>query len=193
MKDRIPGLTAEQISEAAALREELDNIWPGWRQSKPFAHLPFDYMARLKFCLKRLSLLTGEGAGKAADFGFGGRAPVAGPQPTWGVKIQTIQKEGQPFPIALPVQPTDGVPMDPVFYSGPPKVSAADVEVDVIDLATQLKQPVDLIEELLKNAPAGVSKAAHVRAQVKAAADRDAARKAPPSPAKKEVTDAPSE
>ena len=46
------------------LQTELDAIWPGWRKKQRFDHLGeggdqagYDLKARIKWCLKRLSLL----------------------------------------------------------------------------------------------------------------------------------------
>lgn len=42
----------------AAIEAEMDVIWPGWRQKQPFGECAYDLKARIKWCLKRLSLLA---------------------------------------------------------------------------------------------------------------------------------------
>ena len=42
----------------AAIEAEMDVIWPGWREKARFDHCAYDLKARIKWCLKRLSLLA---------------------------------------------------------------------------------------------------------------------------------------
>lgn len=41
-----------------ALEAEQDTIWPGWRVKERFDGCAYDLKARIKWCLKRLSLLA---------------------------------------------------------------------------------------------------------------------------------------
>jgi len=45
------------LEKITAIERELDQIWPGWRQKQPFGECHYDLKARIKWCLKRLSLL----------------------------------------------------------------------------------------------------------------------------------------
>jgi hypothetical protein len=45
------------LEKIAAIEAEMDVIWPGWRQKQPFGECAYDLKARIKWCLKRLSLL----------------------------------------------------------------------------------------------------------------------------------------
>jgi len=45
------------LEKIAAIEAEMDIIWPGWRQKQPFGETSYDLKARIKWCLKRLSLL----------------------------------------------------------------------------------------------------------------------------------------
>ena len=129
MSDHVPGLTAEQSQEAAEIRAELDAILPNWRDNAKLPPLQYDYLARIKFLRKRLSLVTGQGANGAL---FGLSNVAQSPHPEWGVKIEDQMVNGVRTPIAHPIPPTPGVDMDPVFFTGPPKVAAADLIVDWI-------------------------------------------------------------
>jgi hypothetical protein len=40
------------------LETEMDQIWPGWRQKEPFGDCAYDLKARIKWCLKRMALLS---------------------------------------------------------------------------------------------------------------------------------------
>ena len=42
----------------AAIEAEMDIIHPGWREKARFDHCAYDLKARIKWCLKRLSLLA---------------------------------------------------------------------------------------------------------------------------------------
>lgn len=44
--------------KVVALEAELDIIWPGWRHRERFDGCAYDLKARIKWCLKRLSLLA---------------------------------------------------------------------------------------------------------------------------------------
>jgi hypothetical protein len=46
------------LEKIAAIEAEMDIIWPGWRQKQPFGETAYDLKARIKWCLKRLSLLA---------------------------------------------------------------------------------------------------------------------------------------
>jgi hypothetical protein len=46
------------LEKIQKLEAEMDQIWPGWRQKQPFGETPYDLKARIKWCLKRLSLLA---------------------------------------------------------------------------------------------------------------------------------------
>ena len=46
------------LEKIAAIEAEMDIIWPGWRQKQPFGECAYDLKARIKWCLKRLSLLA---------------------------------------------------------------------------------------------------------------------------------------
>ena len=46
------------LEKIAAIEAEMDVIWPGWRQKQPFGETAYDLKARIKWCLKRLSLLA---------------------------------------------------------------------------------------------------------------------------------------
>lgn len=46
------------LEKIAAIEAEMDVIWPGWRQKQPFGECTYDLKARIKWCLKRLSLLA---------------------------------------------------------------------------------------------------------------------------------------
>ena len=46
------------LKKITELEAEMDQIWPGWRQKQPFGETPYDLKARIKWCLKRLSLLA---------------------------------------------------------------------------------------------------------------------------------------
>lgn len=45
-------------SKIKDVETELDAIWPGWRDRKPFDKVEYDLKARIKWLLKRHSLLT---------------------------------------------------------------------------------------------------------------------------------------
>lgn len=46
------------LEKIQKLETEMDVIWPGWRQKQPFGECHYDLKARIKWCLKRLSLLS---------------------------------------------------------------------------------------------------------------------------------------
>lgn len=46
------------LEKISKLESEMDQIWPGWRQKQPFGECSYDLKARIKWCLKRLSLLA---------------------------------------------------------------------------------------------------------------------------------------
>ena len=46
------------LEKIAAIEAEMDVIWPGWRQKQPIGDCTYDLKARIKWCLKRLSLLA---------------------------------------------------------------------------------------------------------------------------------------
>jgi hypothetical protein len=46
------------LKKITELEAEMDQIWPGWRQKQPFGECAYDLKARIKWCLKRLSLLA---------------------------------------------------------------------------------------------------------------------------------------
>ena len=46
------------LEKIQKLEAEMDQIWPGWRQKQPFGECHYDLKARIKWCLKRLSLLS---------------------------------------------------------------------------------------------------------------------------------------
>lgn len=50
----LPAPFAAQVAEYA---RELDELHPGWRDRKPFGHLTDDALKRVKYLLKRISLL----------------------------------------------------------------------------------------------------------------------------------------
>lgn len=52
--DRPPHIQAK----IAEVETELDAIWPGWRTKQPFDKVTYDLKARIKWLLKRMSLLT---------------------------------------------------------------------------------------------------------------------------------------
>lgn len=78
--DRLP----EVREEIAALEDELDVAWPGWRRREPFNHLADQPLVFVKLRLKRLDLLRH------------GRAD-------WGMRVVRI--EGK-LPVVVPVRPT---------------------------------------------------------------------------------------
>lgn len=45
-------------TKIAAIEAEMDIIHPGWREKARFNHCAYDLKARIKWCLKRLSLLA---------------------------------------------------------------------------------------------------------------------------------------
>jgi hypothetical protein len=55
-----PGRPAPIVALIREVEDELDLTWPGWRTKQPFAHLDYDRLARVKWLLKRHSLLTYE-------------------------------------------------------------------------------------------------------------------------------------
>jgi len=46
------------LKKITELEAEMDQIWPSWRQKQPFGESAYDLKARIKWCLKRLSLLS---------------------------------------------------------------------------------------------------------------------------------------
>ena len=58
-----PGRPAHIVTLIAEVEQELDLTWPGWRAKQPFGGLPYDHLARVKWLLKRHSLLTYEERG----------------------------------------------------------------------------------------------------------------------------------
>lgn len=46
------------VDKINAHEAELDAIWPNWRQKERFDHVDYALKARIKWLLKRLSLLT---------------------------------------------------------------------------------------------------------------------------------------
>ena len=55
-----PGRPAHIVIKIREVEDELDLTWPEWRAKKPFGDLPYDHLARIKWLLKRHSLLTHE-------------------------------------------------------------------------------------------------------------------------------------
>src|SRR3990167_5046144 len=49
---------APYVRMGQEIEPELDDIWPGGRECKPFFHLDFPHLARVKWLLKRYGLLS---------------------------------------------------------------------------------------------------------------------------------------
>jgi hypothetical protein len=60
---RYPGRAPLILAKIEEIEVELDATWPGWRMKQPFGHLAYDHLARVKWLLKRHSLLTYEQKG----------------------------------------------------------------------------------------------------------------------------------
>lgn len=59
------GLPPFYADKLRVIEAELDVTWPLWRQKKPFDHLQYDHKARVKWLLKRQSLLSNTTNGMA--------------------------------------------------------------------------------------------------------------------------------
>lgn len=53
-----PGFPPYVVEKIVDLEHELDQIHPGWRTRQRFDQVAYESKARIKWCLKRLSLLT---------------------------------------------------------------------------------------------------------------------------------------
>jgi hypothetical protein len=58
-----PGRPARIVTMITEIEQELDLTWPGWRAKQPFDGVEYDRLARIKWLLRRHSLLTYEERG----------------------------------------------------------------------------------------------------------------------------------
>jgi hypothetical protein len=127
---------------AAEVMAELDEIWPGWRLYEPFGSTVYDHRACIKWCLKRLKLITH-------------RDKKGRPQSRhhWGVQIiasRTDRNECFAHPIT-PGDPRMEELTRPPRWGAPavPRGPSASV------LAFDLDMPLERVERLLPKCPEG--------------------------------------
>lgn len=117
------------------IESELDDIWPGWRECKPFSHLDFPHLARVKWLLKRYGLLSRREDGVPAPL-------------DWQVHVARDMKNQRKC-YAHPIPPTAGWKHDMWV---PPPLGAAPLALgreSASVLAFDLRLPIEQVERVL--------------------------------------------
>ena len=135
------GFPSAIVAKASAIMDELDDIWPLWRQRHPLSGLEFDHRARVKWLLKRLLLLSWRSGG------------VPAPR-DWDVHVCASRHDPRES-FAHPLPP--GQPRNDDMWT-PPPLSAEqlpDVVASASVLAFELRLPIERVEALLPYLPKG--------------------------------------
>jgi hypothetical protein len=133
------GIRAKEIlQECKDLDAQLDEIWPGWRERKPFAHLPYQALERVKWLLFRREQL------------FQGRAD-------WGIKVLHSHRnrtmDGQPFPRTIAVRPPPGRSVLDIPDISPRPKSRLSLPI----LSAKTGMPLEVVEEAIAAMPDGTN------------------------------------
>lgn len=134
-------ITEAMYASLAEYERELDDIWPDWRMKVPFSHLPYDHRARIKWLLKRHSLLM-----QGHD---------------WPVII--VQSRARPDKCFTHPIPPDNGNVPPIIrepprvtrYGGPKTPQDVPRPLSAPAIALRLGRPLEAVEAALLTLPAG--------------------------------------
>lgn len=131
------------VDKILILEAELDEIRPGWRTHQRFDTVAYDLKARIKWCLKRHSLLTSGGP-------FGIR--------DWDVIVVRDGKSKTQC-YAHPLEPVSTTPdsyrgKDSAYEAARDPKHSRPPEENLAALAWRLGVPIEMVEFLARNKPA---------------------------------------
>lgn len=142
------GLPPVYADMVRAYEAELDITWPKWRQRAPFGHLQYDHLARVKWLLKRRSLLmtTENGAPAPLDWDVLIVPDTRNPRKCYAHPVMPDQSKREAT--REPPSPFfSGGQVDPRLLHSRPAANTAE------DVAQKTGLPVDLCKEALACKP----------------------------------------